>query len=202
MKTGEFCAVFDRSIDDYHKTDNVDAVCVNPYDKGSLEHLLYEKNWIDAVQWHLEDLIRNPSIEPAEALEIKRRIDRLNQERTDIVEHLDSCFMDRYKDIKHRPDAGINTETPAWAIDRLSILALKIWHMRVETLRKDASREHVGKCSSRLSVLLQQKEDLIRAIDELFRDLESGAKYMKVYRQMKMYNDADTNPVLYSSVGK
>ena len=202
MKTGEFCAVFDRSIDDYHKTDNVDAVCVNPYDKGSLEHLLYEKNWIDAVQWHLEDLIRNPFIEPTEALRIKRRIDMSNQERTDIVELIDSRFMERYKNVKCRPDAELNTETPAWAIDRLSILVLKIYHMRIEASRSDASREHREMCSSKLSVLIQQREDLICAIDALFRGLESGTRYMKVYKQMKMYNDTDTNPVLYSANGK
>ncbi|MBQ9660954.1 MAG: DUF4254 domain-containing protein [Bacteroidales bacterium] len=190
--------LFDRVIADYHRTDDVDAPCPNPYAEGSLEFLLYRKNWIDTVQWHLEDIIRDPEIDPVAALSIKRRIDRSNQDRTDMVEYIDSWFLNRFKDIRPQEGARINTETPAWAIDRLSILALKIYHMRRETERSDASGEHVRRCADKLAVLLQQRLDLTQAISELLEDIASGAKYMKVYKQMKMYNDADTNPVLYA----
>jgi hypothetical protein len=190
-------ALFDRVITDYHLRDDVDAPCLNPYPSGSLEHLLYRKNWIDTVQWHLEDLIRDPDIDPVEALALKRRIDRSNQERTDMVEYIDSWFLDRYKDVQLRPDVRINTETPAWAVDRLSILALKIYHMRRETERTDVSADHLHRCGEKLSVLLTQRVDLSQAISELLEDIASGTKYLKVYKQMKMYNAADTNPVLY-----
>lgn len=202
MFTPNALAIFSRAIDDYHRFDDVDRPVENPYEAGSLDHLLYLKNWIDTVQWHLEDIIRNPEIDPAEALLIKRRIDRSNQERTDMVEQLDSYFLDLYKDVAPAPDATINTESPAWAIDRLSILALKIYHMDVEVTRADASAEHVDKCRAKLRVLLEQREDLTAAIDTLLADIAAGRKYMKVYRQMKMYNDPETNPVLYASEAK
>lgn len=189
--------IFVRSIADYHKSDCVDTPLANPFEPGSVEATLYHKNWIDAVQWHLEDIIRNPEIDPLEALAIKRRIDSSNQDRTDMVEELDSYFRDLYKDVKVLPDATINTESPAWAIDRLSILALKIYHMQEQTLRNDASEEHIAKCRAKLDVLLEQKADLSEAIDTLIDDIAAGRKYMKVYRQMKMYNDPATNPVLY-----
>lgn len=189
--------IFDATTEHYHEFDNVDAKPVNPYTEGSIEFLLFSKNWIDAVQWHLEDIIRNPSIEPAEALKIKRRIDASNQERTDLVEYIDGFFMDKYKNVEKQSNAGINTETPAWAIDRLSILALKIYHMQQETLRSDASAEHIKSCSDKLNVLLTQRKDLNGAIDELLADIEAGRKYMKLYKQMKMYNDPALNPVLY-----
>ena len=189
--------IFDATTEHYHEFDNVDAKPVNPYTDGSIEFLLFSKNWIDAVQWHLEDIIRNPSIEPAEALKIKRRIDASNQERTDLVEYIDGFFMDKYKNVEKQSNAGINTETPAWAIDRLSILALKIYHMQQETLRSDASAEHIKSCSDKLNVLLTQRKDLNGAIDELLADIEAGRKYMKLYKQMKMYNDPALNPVLY-----
>lgn len=190
--------VFDRSVADYHTTDNVDAPCVNPYSEGTFEHILYAKNWVDAVQWHLEDIIRDPEIDPVAALELKRRIDRSNQVRTDMVEDIDSWYRDIYRDVKAAPDATINTESPAWALDRLSILALKIWHMREQAERADASPEHVAKCRAKLAVLLEQQKDLSTAIQQLLDDIASGRKYMKVYRQMKMYNDPATNPVLYA----
>ena len=190
--------VFDRSVADYHKTDNVDAPCVNPYETGSLEAIFYAKNWVDAVQWHLEDIIRDPDIDPREALELKRRIDRSNQVRTDMVEDIDTWFRNRYKDVEVKADATINTESPAWALDRLSILALKIWHMREQAERNDADKEHKDKCRAKLDILLEQREDLSQAIDTLVEDIEAGRKYMKVYRQMKMYNDPATNPVLYA----
>ncbi len=189
--------IFDATTELYHKHDNVDARVENPYPECTLENLLFTKNWIDAVQWHLEDIIRNPDIDPVEALTIKRRIDRSNQDRTDLVELIDSYFLDQYKDVTPLPDATINTESPAWAIDRLSILALKIYHMRQEAERHDASAEHVEKCSAKLAVLLQQREDLSAAIDQLVADIAAGRKYMKVYKQMKMYNDPALNPVLY-----
>lgn len=189
--------IFDATTGHYHEFDNVDATPHNPYEKGSIEFLLFSKNWIDAVQWHLEDIIRDPAIDPVEALKIKRRIDASNQERTDLVEYIDSYLLDKYKDIKVAKDATINTETPAWAIDRLSILALKIYHMKQETIRTDAAPEHIKACTDKLNVLLTQRTDLSRAIDELLADIEAGRKYMKVYKQMKMYNDPALNPVLY-----
>ncbi len=191
--------IFEQVIADYHKTDNVDAPSLNPYQKGSLDHLLYEKNWVDTVQWHLEDIIRDPQIDPVEALKIKRRIDRSNQVRTDMVEYIDSYLLDKYKDVKVAPDAKINTETPAWAIDRLSILALKIYHMRCETLRTDVDDAHRAACQKKLDTLLAQQRDLSTAIEELIADIEAGRKYMKTYKQMKMYNDPALNPVLYGA---
>jgi hypothetical protein len=177
----------------------VDANPKNPYSEGTIENLLFKKNWIDAVQWHLEDIIRDPEIQPEEALKIKRRIDKSNQDRTDLVESIDDYFLDKYKDVKVAPDATINTESPAWAIDRLSILALKIYHMQQEVKRADASPEHLEKCNLKLSVLLQQREDLSSAIDQLIADIEAGRKYMKTYKQMKMYNDPALNPILYKN---
>lgn len=190
--------LFDRCIADYHITDYVDAELKNPFEPSSIEGILYVKNWIDTVQWHLEDIIRNPQIDPFEALAIKRRIDKSNQDRTDLVEVIDSYFLDKYKDIKVASNAVINTESPAWAIDRLSILALKIYHMQQEVNRTDASAEHIAQCTTKLNVLLEQRVDLSSAIDQLLADIESGAKYMKVYKQMKMYNDPSLNPILYA----
>lgn len=191
------CQVFDQATKAYHVTDHVDATISNPYEVKSIEFYLYLKNWIDAVQWHLEDIIRNPAIEPVEALAIKRRIDKSNQDRTDLVELIDSFFLDQYKDVKPLPHAGINTESPAWAIDRLSILILKIFHMQEEVNREDADPEHKKKCEEKLAVLLDQRKDLCNALNELMDDIHSGRKYMKVYKQMKMYNDPALNPVLY-----
>ena len=190
--------VFDESIGEYHKYDEINHPIDNPYAPGQIEHLLYLKNWIDTVQWHFEDIIREPDIDPAEALLLKRRIDASNQERTDMVEYIDSYFLDTYKDVAVKADAKINTESPAWAIDRLSILALKIYHMRQETLRTDVSDDHRAACRKKLDVLLEQRVDLSTAIDELLEDIAAGEKYMKVYKQMKMYNDPALNPVLYA----
>jgi len=189
--------IFRESIEDYHIADDPDAPSRNPYQSGSIEHLLYMKNWVDAVQWHLEDIIREPGINPVTALQIKRKIDKSNQERTDMVEIIDSHFLQQYSQVQVQPGAGFNTESPAWAIDRLSILALKIYHMQAEAERKDATPEHRDACSEKLVILLQQQEDLSSAIDELLDEIEQGKKYMKVYRQMKMYNDPSLNPVLY-----
>lgn len=202
MTPEQFNTLFDTVVSEYHKKDDVYGQCENPYTPGTLEFLLFRKCWIDSVQWHLEDIIRDPAIDPVKALEIKRWIDRSNQERTDMVEYIDSWYLDKYKDVKTTPDAKINTETPAWAIDRLSILALKIYHMGIEASREDASEEHLSKCREKLSVLLQQRKDLTQAITDLLGDIEAGAKYMKVYKQMKMYNDPNLNPVLYASSAK
>ena len=198
MTFTELCnPIFVQSINDYHITDCVDTPINNPFEFKTIKYYLYLKNWIDTVQWHLEDIIRNPEIEPVEALKIKRRIDKSNQDRTDLVEMIDSYFRDKFKDVKVASDATINTESPAWAIDRLSILALKIYHMQQEVERTDATAEHIQKCQAKLDVLLEQRIDLSTAIDTLLTDIEAGRKYMKVYRQMKMYNDPETNPVLY-----
>lgn len=190
-------SIFEKSIADYHKADDVDTPIHNPYPSDGLEHLLYLKNWIDTVQWHLEDIIRDPQINPADALLIKRRIDSSNQERTDVVEYIDSYFLQQFREVKAATDASINTESPAWAIDRLSILALKIYHMQAEVQRTDASEEHRALCQQKLNILLDQRTDLSTAIDELLADIKQGKKYMKVYKQMKMYNDPSLNPVLY-----
>lgn len=198
MNFTETCnRIFEQSVIAYHKTDNIDEPIRNPYPEKSIEFYLYLKNWIDTVQWHLEDIIRDPNIDPVKALEIKRRIDKSNQDRTDLVELIDSYFLDRYKDIRILPDAKINTESPAWAIDRLSILHLKIYHMQQETERTDTEASHRRQCDEKLRILREQKKDLGTAIEELLQDIEAGRKYMKVYKQMKMYNDPELNPVLY-----
>ena len=189
--------IFQQSVADYHIDDDVNAPTRCPYNPKSIEGVLYAKNRIDAVQWHLEDIIRDPNIDPVAALALKRRIDASNQDRTDMVEELDSWLRDKYADVHVLPDATINTESPAWALDRLSILALKIYHMDLEAHRPDADDAHRAKCAAKLNILLQQRVDLISAINALIEDIAAGRKYMKVYRQMKMYNDEDTNPVLY-----
>lgn len=189
--------IFVRAIDDYHLTDCVDTPLQNPYPAGTIEADLYRKCWIDTVQWHFEDIIRDPEINPVAALTLKRRIDRSNQDRTDLVETIDSYFYTKYSGIQPLPDATINTESPAWAVDRLSILALKIYHMREQVERSDATPEHRATCQKKLDVLLEQQVDLSTAIDQLLADIEAGRKWMKVYKQMKMYNDPSTNPVLY-----
>jgi hypothetical protein len=190
--------IFDKAILDYHQHDNVDELVVNPFTDGSIDFLLYQKNWIDTVQWHLEDIIRNPEISPVDGLALKRRIDVSNQVRTDMVEFIDSYFLDKYKDVQALADATLNTESPAWAIDRLSILALKIYHMRQEAERIEASEAHRNGCGLKLEVLLVQRKDLSLAINTLLQDIQDGRKYMKAYKQMKMYNDESLNPVLYN----
>lgn len=198
MTFTELCKpIFEQSIHDYHKTDDVNTPIQNPYEVKTIEYFLYLKNWIDTVQWHFEDIIRDPNIDPAEALILKRRIDKSNQDRTDLVELIDSYFLDKYKDISVASDATINTESPAWAIDRLSILALKIYHMDEQVQRTDSTPEQKAQCEKKLAVLLEQQKDLSSAIDQLIADIEAGKKYMKVYKQMKMYNDPNLNPVLY-----
>jgi hypothetical protein len=192
-------SVFEQSIRDYHQFDNVDQPIHNPFQNDEIEHLLYLKNWIDTVQWHFEDIIRDPNIDPVAALALKRRIDASNQERTDMVEYIDGYFLQKYANIVVNNDAKINSESPAWAIDRLSILALKIYHMQEEAVREEASQEHRDKCQNKLNILLEQRTDLSTAIEDLLTDIQNGHKFMKVYKQMKMYNDDDLNPVLYQN---
>ena len=189
--------VFEKSVDDYHVYDDINRLASNPYDKKDFEHLLYEKNWIDTVQWHYEDIIRDPDIDPNEGMRLKRLIDSSNQNRTEMVEYIDSYFLKLYSNVSPKPDAKVNTESPAWALDRLSILILKIYHMKEESLRKDVSEQHRNTCNEKLQVLLEQQKDLSESIDQLLEDLSKGEKKMKVYKQMKMYNDETLNPVLY-----
>ena len=195
--TKEANQIFNRAISDYHLTDDVNTPIHNPYAKNTIEHSLYLKCWIDTVQWHYEDIIRDPHIAPVDALALKRRIDSSNQERTDLVEEIDAYFRTLYSDVVVKPDAKLNTESPAWAVDRLSILALKIYHMEEQVKRQDAEPAHIQKCQAKLAVLKEQQVDLSLAIDQLLEDIKEGRKYMKVYLQMKMYNDPTTNPILY-----
>lgn len=203
MKFTQLCiSIFDKVIDNYHLKDDVDAEIENPYQSPNIEYFLYLKNWIDTVQWHLEDIIRDADIDPVDALRIKRRIDKSNQDRTDLVELIDGYFLDKYKDVVAGVDARINTESPAWAIDRLSILSLKIYHMKQETIRTDVDAKHIEGCKKKLDILLEQQNDLSAAIEDLLQDIANGRKYMKVYKQMKMYNDPNLNPVLYEKTKK
>jgi len=190
--------IFQEVIEKYHVINTVEQPFENPYDNETqlLEHLLYRKCWIDTVQWHYEDIIRDPEIDPVSALKLKRQIDASNQDRTDMVEYIDSYFLEKYKEVTPKETATINTESPAWGVDRLSILALKIYHMNEEAIREDASQEHQIACKAKLDVLLEQRVDLSTAINQLLQDIENGDKYMKVYKQMKMYNDDELNPVL------
>ena len=189
--------VFEKAVDDYHVHDDINRSATNPYDKKDFEHLLYEKNWIDTVQWHYEDIIRDPDIESNEGMKLKRLIDSSNQNRTEMVEYIDSYFLNLYKHTTPKKDAKVNTESPAWALDRLSILILKIYHMREESLRTDVSNQHKDSCTEKLKILVEQRKDLSESIDQLLEDLSKGEKKMRVYRQMKMYNDETLNPVLY-----
>jgi hypothetical protein len=199
MLTADECyLVFQKSINDYHLSDNVNTAIENPFSPGSFESLLYLKNWIDTVQWHLEDIIRKPDIDPAQGITIKRRIDKSNQDRTDTVEKMDDYFLDAFKDVKYKREARMNSETPAWLLDRMSILMLKIYHMQEQTERKDVNAGHIGKCRDKLKILQEQKADMQVAFDELMQDIASGVRKFKVYRQMKMYNDSTLNPMLYN----
>ncbi len=190
--------IFKEVIETYHVANTVDQPFTNTYDKEEdlLGHLLYRKCWIDTVQWHYEDIIRDPEIDPVAALTLKRKIDASNQDRTDMVEYIDSYFLDTHKDVVAKDNATINTESPAWGVDRLSILALKVYHMHEEATRDNASQSHRDACQTKLDILLEQRVDLSTAIDTLLDDITRGDKYMKVYKQMKMYNDDELNPVL------
>ena len=202
LQANDCYTIFKQSIEDYHLHDTVDAPVKNPYPAHSFNALLYGKNWIDTVQWHLEDIIRSPVIDPAEALTIKRRIDKSNQERTDMVEKLDDFFLEEFKNVKYPPQTRINSETPAWLLDRMSILMLKIYHMKEQTERKDATPDHLKSTNAKLAILMEQKSDMQLAFDELIDEIARGTRRFKVYRQMKMYNDPTLNPTLYQSVIK
>ena len=199
LQANDCYTIFQQSIDDYHLQDHVDTPIKNPFPAGSFNALLYGKNWIDTVQWHLEDLIRVPTIDPVEALKIKRRIDKSNQDRTDMVEKLDDYFLEEFKHVKTQQGTRINSETPAWLLDRMSILMLKIYHMKEQTERKDVGADHVKTTNAKLAVLMEQKSDMQHAYDELIDDIGHGKRRFKVYRQMKMYNDANLNPMLYGT---
>lgn len=199
LSANECYKVFQKSIDDYHITDDVDAPFKNPFPLNSFEALLYYKNWIDTVQWHLEDIIRKPEIDPAEGIAIKRRIDKSNQDRTDMVEKVDDQFLAKFKNVVPKASARMNSETPAWLLDRMSILLLKIYHMKEQTERKDVNADHIAKTRAKLSILLEQREDMRMAYDELIEDIQNGDRKFKVYRQMKMYNDSSLNPMLYEA---
>lgn len=202
LQASDCYIIFKQSIDDYHAHDHVDTQIKNPYPPGSFNALLYGKNWVDTVQWHLEDIIRSPAIDPAEALKIKRRIDKSNQDRTDMVERLDDFFLEEFKNVKTVPGTRINSETPAWLLDRMSILMLKIYHMKEQTERADASRDHIKATNAKLAILMEQKSDMQLAFDELIEDIGNGKRRFKVYRQMKMYNDPSLNPMLYGTTAK
>ena len=189
--------IFEKSVNDYHVYDDISRNPKNPFENKTFEHLLYEKNWIDTVQWHYEDIIRDPDIDPKEGMKLKRLIDSSNQNRTEMVEYIDSYFLNLYSNVNPKENAKVNTESPAWAIDRLSILILKIYHMEEESNRKDVSEDHRNNCQKKLNVLIEQREDLSESIDQLLIDMSTGIKKMRVYKQMKMYNDESLNPVLY-----
>lgn len=198
MLSADQCyGIFQQSIDDYHVQDHVDTQLMNPFSKHSFESLLYSKNWIDTVQWHLEDIIRKTDIDPAVGMLLKRRIDKSNQERTDTVERIDDFFLEQFQEVTAKPEARMNSETPAWLLDRMSILMLKIYHMKDQTERKDTDADHISKCQVKLTILREQKEDMAKAFNELIEDISKGYRKFKVYRQMKMYNDASLNPMLY-----
>lgn len=202
LKADDCYKVFHQCIDDYHRYDDVNTPVKNPYASDTFESLLYFKNWIDTVQWHLEDIIRLPDINPVEGIQLKRRIDKSNQDRTDMVEKIDDYFLDGFRHVVPKPGARINSETPAWLLDRMSILMLKIFHMKEQTERTDASTEHIQRCILKLNILMEQKSDMRLAFDEMIEDIGSGSRRFKVYRQMKMYNDASLNPMLYGNKGQ
>ncbi len=197
MKSNHCIEIFNKSINNYHIHDNVNHPCNNPFSENSIESLMYLKNWIDTVQWHFEDIIRDPNIDPEKGILLKRKIDRSNQERTDLVEKIDDYYIELFKNVDSEENAKLNTESPGWVVDRISILCLKIYHMKEQAERKDVQIEHVNNCNNKLSILQEQQRDLALSFDELLEDLKKGIKKIKVYRQMKMYNDSSLNPVLY-----
>lgn len=198
MKAKNINEIFKLAITDYHLTDNVDAIMPQRFENEKFSSLLYLKNWIDTVQWHLEDIIRDPENDPKYLVEIKRRIDASNQHRTDTVEQIDEYLFEQLKGTKTDSTAKMNSETPAWLLDRMSILQLKIYHFEDQLKRNDLDDELRKSVSHKLAVLKIQEDDLETCFDELMEDLKSGKKYMKLYKQMKMYNDPNLNPVFYN----
>ncbi len=197
MKSKECITIFNRSIEDYHIKDDINTPVSNPFEKGTIEHLMYLKNWVDTVQWHYEDIVRDPNIDPEYGMELKRKIDKSNQHRTDLVEKIDDYYIDLFKDVTYKEGALLNTESPAWVVDRLSILCLKIYHMQEQVNRENATEDHKIQCQHKLDILKEQEQDLSASFDRLLEEIKSGEKRIKVYRQMKMYNDDSLNPVLY-----
>ncbi len=197
MKSKECITIFNRSIEDYHIKDDINTPVSNPFEEGTIEHLFYLKNWVDTVQWHYEDIVRDPNIDPEYGMELKRKIDKSNQHRTDLVEKIDDYYIDLFKDVAYKEGALLNTESPAWVVDRLSILCLKIYHMQEQVNRENASESHKIQCKHKLDILKEQEQDLSASFDRLLEEIKSGEKRIKVYRQMKMYNDDSLNPVLY-----
>lgn len=191
--------LFNQSINDYHINDSVETLVNNPFEEGTVEALMYLKNWVDTVQWHYEDIIRDPEIDPIAGMQLKRKIDKSNQHRTDLVEQIDDFYIEQFKNVTVKEKATLNTESPAWVIDRLSILCLKIYHMQEQVDRVGASDEHKLQCENKLAILKEQEIDLSTSFDQLLEDFSKGSKKIKVYRQMKMYNDTDLNPVLYKN---
>ena len=200
MITAKHCNnLFDKCIEHYHVLDTVDQTFENPPQESEIEQLLYQKCWIDTVQWHYEDLIRDPQINPADGMALKRLIDASNQRRTDMVEQIDDWFLAGFEGVNAEENATINTESPAWVVDRLSILALKIYHMQEQAARANVAADHIQQAKTKLAVLAEQQADLSTSFDELLEDIATGRRKMKVYRQMKLYNDPATNPVLYKN---
>jgi len=197
MKAQDCLSIFEQAIQDYHQYDDVNSAIQNPYQEGTIQHVLYLKSWIDTVQWHYEDIIRDPNINPVEGMELKRKIDKSNQHRTDVVEQLDDYYISLFEKVTPQSSATLNTESPGWVVDRISILCLKIYHMQEQVTRLDVSEAHKTQCANKLAILLDQKNDLTTSFNGLLDEFAQGTKKIKVYRQMKMYNDESLNPVLY-----
>ena len=199
MTSKQCIKLFNQSINDYHVKNSVETLITNPFEEGTVASLMYLKNWVDTVQWHYEDIIRDPEIDPIAGMQLKRKIDKSNQHRTDLVEEIDDFYIEQYQSVKVGEQAVLNTESPAWVIDRLSILCLKIYHMQEQVDRVGVSEAHKQQCENKLAILKEQEVDLSVSFDQLLEDFSKGSKKIKVYRQMKMYNDADLNPVLYKN---
>ena len=197
MKAENCIKIFEKAITDYHVKDNVYQSFTNPFEESSIECTMYQKSWIDTVQWHYEDIIRDPNIEPAAGMDMKRKIDKSNQNRTDVVEQLDDYYISLFNNVSIQSNAKLNTESPGWVVDRISILCLKIYHMQEQVDRTDTDSKHRQQCLNKLNILLEQKEDISKSFNDLLDEIQKGEKQIKVYRQMKMYNDDTLNPVLY-----
>jgi Protein of unknown function (DUF4254) len=198
MKAEDINKIFRQAILDYHLQDHIDADMPLSFVDNKFGALLYQKTWIDTVQWHLEDIIRNPKIAPDNLVAIKRRIDASNQDRTDIVELIDQYLYEIFVNIQPLKNAKLNSETPAWLLDRMSILQLKIYHFQEQIGRIGIDENHQKSVTQKLFILNMQEADLAQCYNELIEDIATGQKLMKLYKQMKMYNDPRLNPVLYT----
>ena len=161
--------------------------------------LVSKQHFFNFELWHQEDMARDSDAPDSKIAAVKRTIDVLNQQRNDLIEQIDQYLLNilQKKNVQYVKDADMNSETPGSIIDRLSINALKIYHMEEETQRTDVNNDHLKKCSVKVSVLYDQRNDLKKSLDKLLYDLSIGEKQLKVYKQMKMYNDENLNPVLY-----